>query len=82
LSRWNGIAAAVENFNSRLSSRPANNGPSRNSAISAATFCRSPAMVPLMPSVASSSVPFRPSRSQSSRSGARNSRKSGSATNW
>ena len=57
-SRANGIVAARENFSSRLSSRPPNSAPSRNSAISASIASALPASVPLMPSWASSTLPF------------------------
>ena len=41
-----------------------------------------PARVPLMPSWASSTLPFSARPAQMARSGSRNSRKSGSAANW
>jgi len=79
--RRNGIAVACENFSSRLSSRPPNRGPRPSSATSAAIASVLPANVPLMPSWASSTLPFSSCSVQIARSGSRSSRKSGNAAN-
>ena len=81
-SRWNGGSCADENFSSRLSSRPPNNSPARNSAIKASIASDAPAIVPLMPSGASSNVPLMPNDAHNSRNGSRKSRKSGNGVNW
>ena len=80
-SRWNGIADAVENFSRGRSSRPPNRRPSRNSSIKASIAPDAPARVPLMPSCASSTLPFNWRPAQVARSGSRSSRKSGRAAN-
>jgi hypothetical protein len=79
--RWNGIAVALEYFNSSLSSRPPNSTPCRNSSTSPEIASALPASVPLMPSWASSTLPLSLSSVQIVRSGSRSARKSGSAAN-
>jgi hypothetical protein len=81
-SRWNGIVETAENFSSSLSSRPPNRSPRRNSFTSVAIASAPPASVPLMPSWASSTLPFSFRSAQIARSGSRSSRKSGNAANW
>src|SRR5262245_31982639 len=82
LRRWNGMASAVEYFSSRWSSRPPNRSPCCSASAKAAMPSSLPASEPLMPSWASSTLPFRPSAAHSARRGSRSARKSGSAANW
>ena len=82
-SRWNGISEALRKLEFEIVEPAAEKGAVLQLAderVDALIAARQ--RVPLMPSCASSTLPFSPRPAQIARNGSRSSRKSGSAANW